>query len=205
MTRRRVTLALAAACLAAGCTSASYSQPVPPIAPHALPDQEGAALSAGTVTKTDFRPQPVFRLGPGWHMGHDIAGFFDVQRHPNTPDVIAVQFAQVFNATTPAAVIHQLRRNKGLRVSDRGRTTVAGLPASEVQIDSRNPHLKPAKYTAMFSVAAGSLYIGSGRRMLVDFIQRPGGLVAVLVGGSVRNWAATLRAAQPVVTSIRFR
>jgi hypothetical protein len=138
-------------------------------------------------------------------MGHDIAGFFDVQQRPNTPDVIAVQFALVFNAKTPEGAIRQLRRINGLQVTDRGQTTIGGLSASEVQIDARNPHLAPAKYTPIFTVSAGQLYIGSGRRLLVDFIRRPGAVVAILVGGSVRNWDATMRATQPVVRSIRFR
>ena len=71
-------------------------------------------------------------------------------------------------------------------------------------IDSRNPRLQPQRYTPIFSVAGGSLYIASGRRLLVDFVEPGGTLVAVLVGGSVRSWDATMRVAIPVVRSIRF-
>ena len=219
MTAHRIlVVSAAAACFAASCAAATSSSlpppaevpsstsPAPPlpVGTRALPATEGRALSAGTFIKEDFQPNPVFRLGRGWHMGHDIAGFFDVQQRPNTPDVIAIQFARVYSAGTSAGAVRQLHRIKNLTVTDRGSTSIAGLPASEVQIDSRNPHLTPAKYTGIFTVAAGQLYIGSGRRLLVDFIQRQGALVAVLVGGSVRNWAATMHAAQPVLRSIRF-
>lgn len=118
--------------------------------------------------------------------------------------MIAVQFALPVTATSATDAIHQLRQTHGLIVSDRGSTTVAGMPAREVLIDSRNPHLRPQRYTPIFSVPAGSLYIGSGRRLLVDFVERGDTLVAVLVGGSVRSWDATMRAAKPVVRSIRF-
>ena len=216
---RALVLVAATTCVAAGCASGtssshvahrivppSSSTPGTPLPPgtHTLPDKEGTALPAGRFTKTDFQPQPVFELDTGWRVGHDIAGFFDVQQRSNTPDVIAVQFANVYGADTSADAVQQLHDTDGLRVTDRGRTTVGGLPATEVQIDSRNPQLTPAKYTAIFSVSAGSLYIGSGRRLVVDFVQRPGAVVAVLVGGSVRNWPATIRATQPVMRSIRF-
>jgi hypothetical protein len=152
----------------------------------------------------DFSPQLSFRVAEGWRTGHNLAGFFDVQRRQDTPDVIAVQFARPVGPSGAEAAIRQLRRERDLRVTDQGDTIIGGLPAREVLIDSRNPHLTPAEYTAIFSVSAGSLYIGSGRRLLVDFVQTDGALVAVLVGGSRRNWDATMRAARPVLSSIRF-
>jgi len=165
---------------------------------------EGAGLPSGRFTKPDFSPRLSFRLDGRWHVGHDLAGFFDVQRHPGSLDVIAVQFALPLDATHSEAAIRQLRQTAGLHVTDRGRTNVGGLPAREVLIDSRDRHLTPARYTPIFSVAAGSLYIGSGRRLLVDFVETRGVLLAVLVGGSDRSWPTTVRAARPVVGSIRF-
>jgi hypothetical protein len=221
MARARTLVALtAAACIATACTSgAPVSRTQPSTQPSAsaspsgatlpagtreLPAGEGAALAAGSYTKPDFLPRLSFRVDRGWHAGHDLAGFFDVQRRPNTPDAIAVQFALVFSAATPAAAIRELRETVDLRVTDRGQTTIGGHAAHQILIDSRDPHLTPARYTAIFSVASGSLYIGSGRRLLVDLVRFPGSLVAVLVSGSVRSWPAAIRAAGPVVDSIRF-
>lgn len=210
----------AAACVATSCSAAaSFSEPgtlrpvhtptasaSPSLPPgtHELPETEGGRLSSGRFTKADFSPALSFRLGRGWHAGHDIAGFFDVQKRPNTPDVIAVQFGLPVTATSAADAIRQLRQTHGLAVTDRGRTTIGGRPTREVLIDSRNPRLQPQRYTPIFSVAGGSLYIASGRRLLVDFVEPGGTLVAVLVGGSVRSWDATMRVAMPVVRSIRF-
>ena len=225
MARSRALVALAlVTCFATSCSSAPSASesvlpagtsgsdpaasatpsPSPPAGTHALPDTEGAALPPGSYTKADFTPQPTFRIGRGWHMGHDLAGFFDVQQKQDTLDVIAVQFARPYGADSANAVIRELKTTSGLKVTDRGRSTIAGRPAREIQVDSRNAHLTPARYTPIFSTAAGSLYIGSGRRLLVDFVETHGALVAVLVGGSVRNWAATMHATQPVVRSIHF-
>src|SRR4051812_20563947 len=226
MARVRIVVALAAAtCIATSCSSATSTprsqtpdRPSPstsspstsspgsslPAGTRELPAVEGAGLPSGRFTKPDFSPRLSFRLESGWHVGHDLAGFFDVQRRPGSLDVIAVQFALPLDATTSEATIRQLRRTTGLHVTDRGRTHIGGLPAREVLIDSTNRHLTPAHYTPIFSVAAGSLYIGSGRRLLVDFVETRGVLLAVLVGGSDRSWPATLHAARPVVGSIRF-
>src|SRR4051794_5157811 len=221
MARLRVLVVLAAAtCVATSCSagtpaprsrpadqprsSASSSGTTLPPGTSELPAVEGARLPSGRFAKPDFSPRLSFHLGRGWRVGHDLAGFFDVQRRPGTLDVIAVQFALPLDAIRSEAAIRQLRRTEGLRVTDRGRTNIGGLPAREVLIDSSNPHLRPARYTPIFSVAAGSLYIGSGRRLLVDFVETPGALLAVLVGGSDRSWAAAIRAARPVVGSIRF-
>src|SRR4051812_49320435 len=182
MARSRVLVALAvAACIATSCSSAtSAPRSAPPVQPgstasssasspspslpagtRALPAAEGAALPSGRFTKADFSPRLSFHLDRGWHVGHDLAGFFDVQRRPGSLDVIAVQFALPIDATRSEAAIRQLRRMEGLQVTDRGRTNIAGLPAREVLIDSSNPHLQPPQYTAIFAVVSRSLYIGS--------------------------------------------
>src|SRR4051794_20016637 len=231
MARVRIVVALVAAtCIATSCSSATSTprsqppdRPSPstsspstsspstsspgsslPAGTRELPAVEGAGLPSGRFTKPDFSPRLSFRLDHGWHVGHDLVGFFDVQRRPGSLDVIAVQFALPLDATRSEAAIRQLRRMAGLHVTDRGRTTVGGLPAREVLIDSRNRHLTPARYTGIFSVVSGSLYIGSGRRLLVDFVETRGVLLAVLVDGSDRSWSAAVRAAGPVVRSIRF-
>jgi len=222
MAQMRVLFTLAAAsCLATSCSSsakAPASQPSerpvvtpsstePPSLPagtRALPTVEGGKLQPGRYMKADFSPRVSFQLGAGWHAGHDLAGFFDVQQGSDTLDVIAVQFAVPFDATRADDVIRQLRQSRGLTVTDHGSVTIARRTAHEVLIDSRNARLTPARYTAIFSTAAGSLYIGSGRRLLVDFVETGHALLAVLVGGSARSWNAATRAAQPVVRSIRL-
>src|SRR4051812_18264441 len=97
------------ACMAASCssststpgptpsaprtTSADATQPPLPSGTHELPIAEGATLAPARYTKADFTPRLSFQVGTGWRTGHDLAGFFDVQRHPDTLDAIAVQFA----------------------------------------------------------------------------------------------------------------
>src|SRR3954452_5196516 len=179
MTRTRILVALAAAtCIGTSCSSATSaprsrppdqpgsSTPSPglslPAGTRELPAVEGARLPPGRFTKADFSPRLSFRLDRGWHVGHDLAGFFDVQHRPGSLDVISVQFALPIDATRTAAALRQLRQMEGLQVTDRGRTTIGGLPAREVLVDSSNHRLRPPQYTPIFSVASGSLYIGSG-------------------------------------------
>src|SRR4051812_36509717 len=176
MARVRIVVALAAAtCIATSCSSATSTprsqtpdRPSPstsspstsspgsslPAGTRELPAVEGAALPSGRFTKAEFSPRLSFHLDRGWHVGHDLAGFFDVQRRPGSLDVIAVQFALPVNASGAAAAIRQLRHSSGLRVTDRGRMNVGGLPAREVLLDSSDPPLTPARYTPIFSVAA---------------------------------------------------
>src|SRR4051794_10774525 len=176
MARSRILVSLAVAtCIGTGCSSATpapRSQPPDqpastasspgvslPAGTHELPTVEGARLPPGRFTKADFSPRLSFGLDRGWHVGHDLAGFFDVQRRPGSLDVIAVQFALPIDATRTAAALRQMRQMEGLQVTDRGRTTIGGLPAREVLIDSSNHRLRPPQYTPIFSVASGSLYI----------------------------------------------
>src|SRR3954463_12431248 len=163
MARIRIVALAAATCIATSCSSATstprsqpHGQPSPstsspgsslPPGTRELPAVEGARVPSGRFTKPDFSPRLSFRLESGWHVGHDLAGFFDVQRRPGSLDVIAVQFALPLDATRSEAAIRQLPRMEGLQVTDRGRTKIAGLPAREVLIDSSNPHLRPPNYT----------------------------------------------------------
>lgn len=61
-----------------------------------------ASLAAGRYTKSGFTPAIGFTIGDGWSAQQVAGGFFDVQQEPNTPDVIALQFANV-----PAASLQQ--------------------------------------------------------------------------------------------------
>src|SRR3954462_12400652 len=133
MARIRIVALATATCIATGCSSATptpRSQPpgrpspstsspgsLPP-GTRELPAVEGAGLPSGRFTKPDFSPRLSFRLDRGWHVGHDLAGFFDVQRRPGSLDVIAVQFALPLDATHSEAAIRQLRQTAGLHVTD---------------------------------------------------------------------------------------
>jgi hypothetical protein len=207
---------VSAALLLAGCsgssakddpsstpTSSAASSPPTAGAPRSL-DDAADPLPRGRYTKPGFGPALSFRVGTGWHAVQDAAGFFDVEQRPGTLDVVAVQFARFPGTPTAADVLGQLRTRDGLQVGDATAIRIGGAPATRVVVDNADPDLHAQRFTEALSLEAGPLSIASGRRLQIDLVDTPDGLLAVLVGGSVRQWARTEQLAAPVVRSVRL-
>jgi hypothetical protein len=161
-------------------------------------------LPSGRYAKPDFTPALSFGVGAGWHAVQDSPGFFDVQREPGTLDVVAVQFARLPDVSTARDVLDELRGRDGLTIRSTEEHRLGGLPATRIVVDNVDPDLQAQDFTDALTAEPGTLSIASGRRLQIDVMDTPDGLLAILVGGSVRRWAATERVAEPVVQSVEL-
>ncbi len=189
----------------AGATAASSPTPVASIATDLR--QASGALEPGTYTRSDFRPPITFELGEGWSVGSVAAGFVDVQQQQGTPDVIAVQFAQVggvvgadgatVQATSAGDAVAAIKENPGLATIDESESRLGGQTGTVLEVENPGPAHAP-----IFDVPAGRLGIDAGRRLWVALFDTPDGVLAVMVGGSTGDWEHALTVAEPVLESI---
>jgi hypothetical protein len=166
-----------------------------------------APLPAGTYTQPGFRPEVQFAVEDGWFAGTVTDGFFDVQQEKGTPDVIAVQFAQVdgiasaaaspMSATTVAAAVKAIHANPTLVVVDESASRIGGLEGLNVIVENRGAAPAP-----VMQVSAGTLSIDPGRKLWISVFNTADGLLAVMVGGSIARWDRTLSVAEPVLESV---
>jgi len=56
----------------------------------------------------------------------------------------------------------------------------------------------------VFEIALGPISIASGRRFELRLVDTADGLLAVVLGGSVRTWEGARIAAEPILASSRF-
>jgi hypothetical protein len=171
-------------------------------------------LAAGTYTRAGFEPAITFEIGEAdagrWTAVQSFEGFFDVQEGVGTPDVIAVQFARVvavFGAgaaavpvTRAAEAIAALESNPGLAVVEASPAVMAGHEGRGVTVD----HVGPETSSPVIAVPPGPISILPGRRLWLGFFDTTSGLVAILVGGSIVQWAEAVTAAQPILASVRI-
>lgn len=164
----------------------------------------GGEIPPGTYTRSAFAPRVTFELGPGWTAEQLAAGFFDVEQDAGSVDVIAVQFGQVVGHDSAQAAATAIAENVNLVVqSGPEEVALGGNSGIQVTVDTVDPpDTQPPVFRQVVSVAAGPLSIASGRRLQLTFVDTDAGVLAVLVGGSIRNWDATLEAVTPVLDSL---
>jgi len=209
--------------LVAGCSPAPSSSatdaplvsPEPAATASATPASSGPTeltlgadpLPSGLYTRAGFRPPVTLVLDQGWSAGTLSDGFFDVQQDKGTPDVIAVQFAQVEatvgpDGSTVAAASAQeaaetIKANPGLTVLDESESRLGGLAGFNLEVENSG-----GSHAPILDVPVGRLGIDSGRRLWISLFDTDDGLLAVMVGGSVAQWDRALRLAEPVLESI---
>ena len=164
-------------------------------------------LPPGTYTRAGFLPRVTLELDAGWFAGTLADGFFDVQRDRNTPDVIAVQFGRVdgvvgaegrtVEAASAADAAQAIADNPGLEVLGESESRLGGLTGSNLEVENTT-----GSHTGMLDVSVGRLGIDSGRRLWISLFDTPDGILAVMVGGSIAQWARALSLAEPVLESI---
>jgi hypothetical protein len=199
-------LALAACSVPASDTPAAEVSPMASSRPSEAVAELGPArseLAPGRYTREGFEPRIVLEVGEGWTAQQVAPGFFDVERNPGSLDVIAVQFGTVVGAESAADAVADIASNAGLTMSAPEMVEVGGVEGLRVVVETTDPaDSDPPVFRQVLSVTAGPLSIASARRLEVTLLDVDGGVLAVLVGGSVAEWERTLRAARPVVDSV---
>ena len=167
-------------------------------------------LAPGTYTRSGFEPRITFALdATDWYGVQLLTGFFDVQQDVGSPDVIAVQFARpstIFGAggtevqlTEASAAEAALRQNPGLTVTGASPSTIGGLDGYVIEVE--NTTVDAAR---VMRVPPGPLSILKGRKLWIAVFDTASGVLAIMVGGSIAKWDATLLAAEPVLESIHI-
>ena len=166
----------------------------------------GEPLPAGTYTRTGFEPPITFDLDGSWEAVQLFDGFFDVQQLIGTPDVIAVQFANVSGvfgadgATEPsdaADAVEIVAGNDALEVVETSASSIGGLDGSQITVENSG-----AAHASVLQVPPGPLGIDPGRRLWIAFFDTDAGVLAIMVGGSTERWDDALAAAEPVLESV---
>ena len=149
----------------------------------------------------------MFVLEDGWSIGTVTTGFFDVQQQKGTPDVIAVQFANVNSvvgsggqavaASTAADAAAAIAQNPGLEVVGESDSRLGGLTGFTIEVENAGD-----AHVGILDVPPGRLGIDPARRLWVSLFDTPDGVIAVMVGGSTEDWKRALLVAEPVLESV---
>lgn len=161
-------------------------------------------LEPGRYRHQSFVPALSFEVGEGWFAFQDVPGFFDIERDPGTPDVMAVQFARPTGMASSEAMLASIRARGNLVIGPAASRLIDGERSVGVVVDAADPDITVGRFVPVLEVTAGPISIASGRRLEVILLDRPGELLAILVGGSIRGWETARALARPVLASIRF-
>jgi hypothetical protein len=167
----------------------------------------GENLAPGLYTRSNFEPPIRLELDGSWQAVQIADGFFDVQKMVGTPDVIAVQFANVTGVVAgptdiaepddAASAVDILSENQALTVIETSSSRLGGMTGTQVTIENQGN-----RHAGVIEVPPGLLGIDPGRRLWIAFFDTDQGILSVMVGGSIAQWDSALREAEPVLESV---
>ncbi|HEV2005477.1 MAG TPA: hypothetical protein VGQ85_02585 [Candidatus Limnocylindrales bacterium] len=161
-------------------------------------------VEPGRCRREGFEPPFTIDVPDGWFAFQDIPGFFDLERDVGTLDVIAVQFARLSDVASVATAADTIRARPGLIVEGPTAIEVGGAPGVRLVVDAAGPDIEAQVFVPVLEIALGPISIASGRRLELRLVDTAAGLLAVLLGGSVRTWEGAREAAEPILASIHF-
>jgi hypothetical protein len=204
---RAIGLVVVIGCLAA-CTAATpdpTAMPTPEPADSPMPSADaarelaatGAALAPGIYTRSGFEPPVTFAVEGGWQAVQLLDGFFDIQQQTGSPDVIAVQFARPIGWEDAESAVAELRANTALTEVESSISRIGGLEGLQITVENTG-----TAHAAVMDVPPGPLGIDPGRRLWVALFDTDAGVLAIMVGGSTKEWEEALLTAEPVLETI---
>ena len=161
-------------------------------------------IEPGRYRRAGFEPPFTIDLPDGWFAVQDAPGFFDLERVVGTLDVTAVQFARPSDLASAAMAADTIRARDGLVVDGPTAIEVGGAPGVRLVVDAADTDIDAQVFVPVLEIALGPISIASGRRLEIRLVDTEAGLLAVLIGGSVRTWDEASAAAEPILSSIRF-
>jgi len=207
--------AVAIVLLLSGCASAQPSATQPPRqTPLSTPigsigeairalGAPGETLIPGRYSRAAFEPRVTFEVEDGWTAQQVAAGFFDIQQDPGSLDVIAVQFGNVVGPSTAAEAVAEVQSHDQLEVTRSDEVTVDGIEGRRITVETSDPATtQPPIFRQVLTLRAGPISIASARRLQLTLLDTSNGVLAIMVGGSIREWDRTLELAMPVVESV---
>lgn len=161
-------------------------------------------VEPGRYRRAGFEPPFTIDVPDGWFAVQDVPGFFDLERDVGSLDVTAVQFARPSDLTSAATAAETIGARGGLAIDGPAAIEVGGLSGVRFVVDAAHSDIDAQVFVPVFEIAMGPISIASGRRLELRLVDTAAGLLAVLLGGSVRSWEAARVAADPILGSIRF-
>lgn len=145
-----------------------------------------------------------FDIETGWTAEQAAPGFFDIEDDPGSLDVVAIQFANVVGPESAVEALDEIADQPNLKLTDPvDGDLVDGKVGIRFEVETTDPAgSDPPIFRPVLTVPAGPISIASGRRLQVTLLDVEGGVLAILVCGSIAQWERTLELANPVVESI---
>jgi hypothetical protein len=163
------------------------------------------ALEPGFYTKCAFLPKVSFWIGEGWTAVQSTTGFFDIQDNPGSPDVVAVQFGNVAGANTAAEAAASVDAKENLLILDRYRVKVDQYRGIYMLVETTDPlDTTPPVFHPVIDLTPGVISIASARRLELTLLNVDGGVLAMMLGGSIAEWDHALEMGGPVMGSVQI-
>jgi hypothetical protein len=163
-------------------------------------------LKPGYYANSNFEPEVRFFVGKGWTATQAAPGFFDIEDDPGSLDVVAVQFANVVGMSSASETLAEISESSDLSSTIAEPVTIDGHDGLRVVVQTTDAvDSDPPIFRPVLNVPPGPLSIASGRRLQVTVFDVDGGVLAILVGGSIAEWDHALEIATPVVESVSIR
>jgi hypothetical protein len=219
--RGLATVAIALAPLVAGCSLASSGASSPsPSGPAPVP--------AGTHTTVSFQPTTTYTVGGGWVNPIDSTDYFNLAlaadanngihlfHNPQalSQDASCPAAPQAGVGTSAAELLAWIRSLKGFNISQPVMVTVAGLPATQVDISIHTNWSQSCSFAnglptvPLFYRAAVTLgwWVAGDEKLRLDLVDVPGqGTVVVdLDSFAGDGFGDLLTSGSPVVKSLSF-
>lgn len=163
----------------------------------------GSDLHPVRYSGTPFVPAVTFEVVDDWTTQQQAPGFFDIEDEPGSPDVVAIQFANLVGPETAEEAVAEIAARDNLSVTEAVPIAIDGVTGLQVVVETTDPaDTDPPIFRPVMSVPPGPLSIASGRRLEVTLLDMDGSVLAVLVGGSIAEWDRALELSRPVLQSV---
>ena len=183
----------------------SIAPPIPSagcVAPPLELPGPGQTAPPGRYTKSSFTPSIAFTVGEGWTATQATTGFFDIQDEPGSPDVVAIQFANVA-ADSVADAVAEIKGRDDIVISAEGTPTIDGHEGVLLTVQTLDPpDTNPPVFRPVLTVTPSPISIASGRVLQVVLLEVGGDVLAILVGGSTAEWDRAKELSDPVIRSV---
>ena len=212
--RRLIAIAL----LVMACTPATSPNPAPSIPELGI---TGGVVPAGRYALRGFDPRITVDLDGSWESLAQRNGYtslVQVSRPTGSNPYLAGTLVLItlvdsvtagtdssIKPTTANEAVDSIKQSLGSWVIETHDSQIGGLDGKQLTVERPGSGPPMSRdVVGVIGAPAGAIVLTPGRRLWIAFFTTQQGVVAIVVGGSIEGWDATLAAAEPVLEEIRF-